>query len=118
LFAAISTPHGGSAIIALAITAMAFGVMVAGISLLLVPWLARLTTARSSPKVLHARQLDFRHLYTRPEHTLQIFQHHMRVYQAYANMATALLISLVVLLYNIFWDHQLIDHWQFKIPAF
>src|SRR5437762_949848 len=64
LFAAISTPHGGSAIIALAITAMAFGVMVAGISLLLVPWLARLTTARSSPKVLHARQLDFRHLYT------------------------------------------------------
>lgn len=116
LFDAIPSPHGTSALLALAITAMAFGVIVAGISVLIVPWLARVTTSNKTAP-LHVQDIDFLRLYTRPAETLQVFQYHSRVYQSYANMATALLTSLAILLYNLA-NHQPVDHWLFKLISF
>src|ERR1051325_7599935 len=113
MFDAIAGPNGGSALIALGITAMAFGLIVAAIAHLIVPWLARVTTIdKSSP--IHMRQLDMARLYTHPEATIQVVQQHSRAYQSYANMATALLLSLAILFYNL-WDKQPVDHWQFKV---
>lgn len=112
LFSAVATEHGLGPLLALSITAIAIGLIVAGIAHLLVPWLARLTTFdRTRP--LHKRDLDFGRLYTQPAATLELFQQMSRTFQSYANMATALLISLGVLFYN--WrDGQVIDHLFFK----
>lgn len=116
LFDAIPSSHGTSALLMLSITAMAFGLMVSGISMLLIPWLSRLTTMNKEAP-LHLRQLDLLRLYTRPPETLQVFQHHTRIYQSYANMATALVVSLAILAYNL-WDKQPIDHWEFKLVSY
>jgi drug/metabolite transporter superfamily protein YnfA len=113
MFEAIAGPNGASALVALTITAMAFGLIIAAIAHIIIPWLARVTTLdRSAP--VHVRQLDMARLYTRPAETIQAFHHHTRAYQSYANMAVALFISLAILFYNL-WDKQAIDHWEFKI---
>jgi hypothetical protein len=113
MFEAIAGPQGAWALVALAITAMAFGLIIAAIAHIIVPWLARVTTFDKGAPI-HLRQLDVARLYTRPAETIQVFQYHSRAYQSYANMAIALLISLGILFYNL-WDKQPVDHWQFKI---
>lgn len=113
MFDAIATPNGGSALVALSITAMAFGLIIAAIAHVIVPWLARVTTIDKDAPI-HMRQLELARLYTRPAEAVQAIQQHSRAYQSYANMAVALLISLAVLLYNLA-DNQPVDHWQFKI---
>jgi hypothetical protein len=112
LFQAISTERGLAALLALSITAVAIGLIVAGVAHLLVPWLSRLTT-RDKTAPLHKQDLDFGRLYTHSAATLERLQQMGRVFQSYSNMATALLLSLGILFYN-WYDGQPIDHLYFK----
>jgi hypothetical protein len=114
LFKAIPTSNGTPTLVALLVLAMAFGVVIAGISSIVVPFISRLVTPQ--PKsAMHPYEIDFARLYSRPEQTLQMFLHHMRIYQAYAHVATAWFLSLVAFVWEAISGVQPIDHPYFKL---
>jgi hypothetical protein len=114
LFQAIPTSNGAPTLVALLVLAMAFGVVIAGISSIFIPFISRAATPRPH-SAMHAYEIDFARLYSRPEQTLQMFLYHMRIYQAYAHMATAWFLSLLAFLWDAIFGTHPIDHWHFKL---
>jgi hypothetical protein len=113
LFQAIQTTNGAPALVALLVLAMAFGVVIAGISSIVIPFLSRVATPKPKSS-MHPYEIDFARLYSRPDQTLQMFLHHMRIYQAYAHMAMAWFLSLVAFVWDSIFGTRPIDHWHFK----
>jgi len=156
LFQAIPTGNGAPTLAALLILAVAFGIVVAGIASLYVPFVSRWVTRirrlplpqfkawierleshfpeKEYPKwkrafnsitstldmewgkdVIILNRLDFARIYRGTQQSVQMFLHHMRIYQSYANMATALTISLVAFPWDTKFSPDPIDQQYFKL---
>jgi len=113
MFRAISSSSGTPTLIALMVLAMANGVIIAGISSITIPFLARMLTPKpKSP--MHTHKLNFAKLYDNPD-KIQMFLHHMRIYQAYAHMTIALMLSLVAFLWGSKFNSPPTEHWHIKL---